>query len=146
MSPTAAPENEHLLISLSAKGVQIYACKQVDANAQWVFEAPEATLSNAKGEAVGTHIAGPLWKYHDGSEVKAEVAATSAAPVPNSIPWLRLHATNSKGSGLFSRVDTIRRTNTHGGVAPATGCDAGHIGTTVRVPYTATYNFYTTGR
>jgi len=142
MSSTAAPDGEHLLISLSAKGVQIYTCKQVNANTQWVFEGPEATLSNAKGEAVGTHVAGPIWKYLDGSQVTAEVVATSEAPVANSIPWLLLHATNSKGSGLLSRVDAIRRTNTHGGIAPATGCDAGHLNATVRVPYTATYNFY----
>lgn len=144
MSPTAAPEGEHLLMSLSAKGVQIYTCKQVDVNVQWVFEAPEATLSNAKGETVGTHVAGPIWKYRDGSQVTAEVVATSAAPVPDSIPWLLLHATNSKGAGLLSRVDAIRRTNTHGGVAPATGCDAEHLNSTARVPYTATYTFYST--
>jgi len=93
MSSTAAPDGEHLLISLSAKGVQIYTCKQVNANTQWVFEGPEATLSNAKGEAVGTHVAGPIWKYLDGSQVTAEVVATSEAPVANSIPWLLLHAT-----------------------------------------------------
>ena len=143
-SPTAQPEGQRLLLSLTAKGVQIYACKQVDANPQWVFQAPEATLFNEKGEKVGAHVAGPVWKYRDGSQVKGETVATSPAPVPDSIPWLLIHAVNSQGSGLMSRVDSIRRTGTHGGIAPATGCDAQHLNTTVRVPYTATYNFYST--
>ena len=32
--------------------------------------------------------------------------------------------------------------NTAGGVAPAAGCDASHVGTAVQVPFSADYYFY----
>jgi hypothetical protein len=42
----------------------------------------------------------------------------------------------------MARAEFIRRSDTHGGIAPATGCDAKHLNTVSRVPYTATYTFY----
>lgn len=141
-SPTAPLPGQHPLLTLTAKGVQIYTCKQVGEAAQWVFQAPEATLYDEKENRAGAHTAGPLWKYKDGSAVKAEVIATNPAPVPDSIPWLLLKAARSQGSGLMTRVDSIRRTATHGGIAPADGCDAQHLNTVTRIPYTATYTFY----
>jgi hypothetical protein len=39
-------------------------------------------------------------------------------------------------------VTFIHRLETAGGKAPATGCDASHVGETARVDYTATYYFY----
>lgn len=141
-SPTAPLPGQHPLLTLTAKGVQIYTCKQVDASPQWVFQAPEATLYDENEAKVGTHTAGPLWKYKDGSSVKAESIATNPPPVPEAIPWLLLRAVSSQGSGLMTRVDSIRRTGTHGGLAPATGCDAEHLNAVARIPYTATYTFY----
>ncbi len=43
----------------------------------------------------------------------------------------------------MARVEFIRRSDTHGGDAPnAIGCDAQHLNAVRRVPYTATYTFY----
>jgi hypothetical protein len=42
----------------------------------------------------------------------------------------------------MTKVEFIRRSDTHGGTAPSTGCDAEHLNAIVRVPYTATYTFY----
>jgi hypothetical protein len=141
-SPTAPLAGQHPLLTLTAKGMQIYTCKQVDETPRWVFQAPEATLYDEKEAKVGTHTAGPLWKYKDGSTVKAEAIATNPAPEPESIPWLLLKAVVAQGSGLMSRVDSIRRTGTHGGLAPTDGCDAQHLNTIARIPYTAIYTFY----
>ncbi len=39
-------------------------------------------------------------------------------------------------------VTYVQRLDTTGGLAPATGCDASHVGDTARIDYTATYYFY----
>src|SRR5215207_8334237 len=59
------PAGAVLLFELGARGVQIYACeaKPDDATAfAWAFQAPEADLFNGRGEAVGSHFAGPTWR------------------------------------------------------------------------------------
>jgi hypothetical protein len=43
---------------------------------------------------------------------------------------------------VLSRATTIQRLNTKGGKAPASGCDASHVGQEVRVPYSADYLVY----
>jgi hypothetical protein len=70
------------------------------------------------------------------------VVEKMVAAEPRAIPWLLLRVTSHQGSGMLANVATIRRTETHGGVAPAQGCDSSMVGATVRVPYTATYTFY----
>jgi hypothetical protein len=141
-SPTDPPSSQHAILTVTGKGVQIYACQQSAGTPQWVFQAPEATLLDAGGNSVGTHGAGPSWKSNDGSEVKGELLQKSPSPEAGSIPWLLLKAASVSGSGIMARVEYIRRSDTHGGIAPATGCDSQHLATTLRVPYSATYTFY----
>jgi hypothetical protein len=126
-SGTQAPEGQKAVLTATGKGVQIYSCQ----NTQWVFQAPEATLFDKDGAAVGVHSAGPLWKFGDGRSVKGTVVSKSDAPKAGDIPWLLL-----KGEGSF---EFIRRSDTHGGVAPEGACEAGR---TVRVNYSAVYTFY----
>jgi hypothetical protein len=130
-SETKAPDGQHVVLTATGKGVQIYSCQNVSGSPQWVFLAPEATLFSTAGVEVGTHGAGPTWKFHDGRSVKGQVVSKSDAPAPGDIPWLLL-----KGEGSF---EYIRRSETHGGVAPAGRCEVGH---TERIPYSATYTFY----
>jgi hypothetical protein len=42
----------------------------------------------------------------------------------------------------MAEVTYIQRLNTAGGLAPASGCDASHIGATANVAYNAQYAFY----
>jgi len=49
---------------------------------------------------------------------------------------------NPARTGILTTVDFIRRSDTHGGIAPTTGCDAQHVNENARIPYTATYTFY----
>jgi Protein of unknown function (DUF3455) len=141
-NPTAPPPTQHPILTVTGKGVQIYACQQAATGPQWVFQAPEATLIDSTGNPVGTHGAGPIWTSKDGSAVKGELLQKSASPEPTAIPWLLLKAVGPSGPGIMTKVEFIRRSDTHGGVAPTTGCDAQHLNVTARVPYTATYTFY----
>lgn len=109
-----------------------------------MFQAPEATLVDTQtGSPVGTHGAGPTWTWKDGSSVKGEVAQKVPSPDADSIPWLLLRAKPASQPGALASVVWVRRSDTRGGTAPTSGCDAGHEGTTTRVRYTATYTFYT---
>jgi len=139
---TAPPPTQRPILTVTGKGVQIYTCQQSATGPQWVFQAPEATLLDASGKPIGTHSAGPIWRSNDGSTVKGELLQKSPSPEPTSIPWLLLKATGSSGSGIMTRVEFIRRSDTHGGLSPASGCDAQHLNPISRVPYTATYTFY----
>ena len=141
-NPTTPPPSQHSILTVTGKGVQIYNCRQSAAGPQWVFQAPEATLLDASGKPIGTHGGGPIWKSNDGSTVKGELLQKSPSPEATSIPWLLLKAVNPSGSGIMTRVEYIRRSDTHGGASPATGCDAQHLNAVSRVPYTATYTFY----
>jgi hypothetical protein len=129
-------------IEAFGKGVQIYTCKAVAANYAWTLKAPEATLSDVKGNVIGKHFAGPSWQANDGSTVVGEALNASPSPDAGAIPWLVIHAKSTTGSGVLSKVAYVVRTRTEGGLAPATGCDAGHADAEVRVPYSAVYIFF----
>ena len=132
------------LLSADARGVQIYSCMRQGDQLQWIFKAPEATLLDSTGATVGRHGAGPSWTWADGSTVKGTVVKTQPSPSPGNVAWLLLSALASPDApGTLSHVTWVRRHATHGGVAPANGCDAAHEHDMVRVPYSATYTFYT---
>jgi hypothetical protein len=141
-TPTDPPPSQHAILTVTGKGVQIYTCQLAANSPRWVFEAPDASLYDASGSKVGVHGAGPSWRYYDGSTVKGELVATSPAADTTSIPWLLLKAVSDDDSGILTKAQFIRRSDTHGGTAPTTGCDTQHLTATVRVPYTATYTFY----
>jgi hypothetical protein len=137
--PTAEPAGAKVLLQLKGTGVQIYTCKDQAGGPAWSFVAPQAKLLDGSTEA-GTHSAGPTWTLKDGSWVKGQVIGNK--PSPNAIPWLLLKAVAASGSGSLAQVKYIRRSETSGGNASTTGCDAAHLGATAQVPYTATYTFY----
>lgn len=141
-SPTDPPPGQHAILTLTGKGVQIYECQMVSTAPQWVLQAPDASLFDASGAKVGVHGSGPSWRYYDGSSVRGEVVAKTAAPEPSAIPWLLLKSANDDGSGTLAKVEFIRRSDTHGGIAPTTGCDTQHLNAAARVSYTAIYTFY----
>ncbi len=132
------------LLAVSGKGVQIYRCQTQQGGTGWVFVAPEATLY-AGSEAVGTHGAGPIWRWKDGSAVTGKLLVSQPAPDRGSIPWLLLAAmpaADSKVDGTLAHVVYVRRSDTQSGSAPATGCSQASLNALARVSYTATYTFY----
>lgn len=137
---------ESLAMIVAAKGVQIYECragKDAVAGYEWAFVAPEAELFDARGNPIGRHGAGPQWQAADGSTIQATVKERANAPIAAAIPWLLLTARTVGPEGMFSKVTSIQRVNTVGGVAPATGCTQDTAGRPARVDYTADYYFYT---
>jgi len=141
--PLRPPSGQVVLMHLRGKGKQIYVCEASAAGASaWKFKAPEANLYNIEtGDLVGRHYAGPTWES-DGSKVVGKVVATVLSPDANSIPWLLLTMVSRSDTGMFSKVQTIQRLQTKGGVAPATGCGAANFKEETAVPYEAIYSFY----
>jgi hypothetical protein len=133
-----APAGEDLVLVLRASGFQVYVCRSDEgAQPSWVLKAPEATLYDQKGNAVGKHFGGPTWRHKDGSEITARMAAKVDAPEAGAIPWLLLSVTDHSGNGVLSRVTTIQRIHTAGGLAPAGGCEGES-----KSSYSADYYFY----
>jgi hypothetical protein len=136
------PATEQLLLQVRAKGDQIYSCKGDGAQFAWTLKAPEAQLFDKDGKPFGKHVAGPSWEANDGSHITGKAAANAPSPDADSIPWLLVTVVSRSGEGVLARVTSIQRLNTKGGKAPASGCDAAHVGQEVRVPYSADYLFF----
>ena len=140
---TLPPATAQVDFSAQGKGMQIYTCAPQGIAFEWILKAPDATLTDANGQQIGTHSAGPTWTATDGSSITGKVLHKRVSPDPLSIYWLLLAATPAPGHpGTLANVAFVRRSETIGGVAPADGCDAQHPGAEVRIPYTATYTFY----
>jgi hypothetical protein len=129
-------------LEVPATGVQIYTCGKNDTGAwTWVFKAPEATLFDKDKKQIGKHYAGPTWEALTGGKVVGTVKANAPAPEAGAIAWLWLDIKSSEGAGVFNQAKGVLRISTHGGIAPAQGCDEAHAGQEARVPYTASYWF-----
>jgi hypothetical protein len=138
--------NESMTMIVPAKGVQIYECRAAKGQPgayEWAFVAPEAQLFDTTGQAIGKHYGGPHWEAADGSKVVAKLIERADAPKASDIPWLLLGAKSVGPDGTFSKVTSIQRVNTVGGVAPQAGCSQANAGTPARIPYTADYYFFT---
>jgi hypothetical protein len=136
------PADATLELAWPASGVQIYACTQPKPSEapSWTLEGPHAVLTSGKAVAA-IHFAGPTWQGLDGSQVKGARGAVADAPVATAVPWLSMSGSAS-GAGTFAHTTFIQRLDTAGGKAPASGCDAAHLGAKVLVPYQANYFFY----
>jgi hypothetical protein len=136
--------NESMTMIVPAKGVQIYECRAGKSGEfEWAFVAPDAALFDTAGALIGKHYAGPHWEAADGSKVVAKLVERADAPKAGDIPWLLLGAKSVGPEGAFSKVTSIQRVNTTGGVAPKAGCSQANAGTPARIPYTADYYFFT---
>ncbi len=139
-----APAGEEILLQLHASGSQIYVCQPgADGKLAWTLKAPEAELYDQQGAIVGRHYAGPTWKDKDGSEVTGKAIARVDSPDADSIPWLLVTANGHSGEGALSRVTSIQRIHTKGGVPPpAADCTTSKQNTEAKSSYTADYYFY----
>jgi len=141
----AAPAGEEVVLAAHATGSQIYVCQAGgDGKAAWALKAPEAELHDSQGAVIGRHYAGPKWKYKDGSEVTGKAVARMNAPDSASVQWLLLSVTEHSGKkGVLSKVTSIQRINTQGGMPPPdSDCDTSKLNSEVKSPYSAEYYFY----
>jgi hypothetical protein len=144
----APPAGVEPALRLFARGTQNYQCTPgYDGPPQWKLIAPEAELRTNEGATApvtGTHGAGPSWTLTDGSGVVGDASQAKRAPSKESgaVPWLLLPAKDNGLPGALQGVRFVQRVDTHGGAAPAAGCDQATVGSETKVPYTATYVFY----
>ena len=153
--PTAVPnapaalkplDSERVAFVWQAIGSQIYECRNEAGKMAWVFIAPEAELTNDKGDKVGTHGAGPSWTALDGSKTVGTVKARANGAQAVDIPLLLLSAKPVAGSpaGKMSGITSVQRLNTEGGNPQAKGCDtAQDAGKRSKEGYTSDYVFFT---
>jgi len=135
--------NQSLAMVVHARGEQLYECREKKDQTgvyDWAFIAPQAELFDGNGKQIGKHYAGPSWEAADGSKITGKVKQAVAAPVDKAIPWLLAEATSVGKDGAFSKITSVQRVATAGGVAPPNGCPMG--GYKIGVPYTADYNFF----
>jgi hypothetical protein len=137
------PAGARVVLKAKGDGVQVYTCTAAQAGLKWVFQAPDARLLDDSGKTIGKHFAGPTWQLDDGSQAQGQLIASRPAPEADSVAWLLLEAKAGTATGTLADVQFIQRTETHGGVAPASGCASpGDAGKIVRIPYTAAYRFF----
>ncbi len=136
------PSGYHSVLTVHAKGDQIYQCSLNQGAYIWEVQAPDAKLFDAQAKIVGKHRAGPIWEYKDGSQVVGRVLKKLDKSPASAISWLLLEAVTHQGNGLFSEVDFINRINTEGGLPTLAACNANHLGGEKRIAYTADYIFY----
>lgn len=103
-------------LSVSSTGVQIYDCR-ADSKGQlsWQFREPLATLIH-DGKTIGRHFGGPNWQLDDGSEIVGKVIAQSPGATPKDISLLKFDVLNHLGNGVLSKVTSVQRVDTLGGV------------------------------
>ncbi len=142
---TFPPSNAKMVATVQGAGVQIYRCSLLNGRFGWALQAPDATLTRTSdGVQVGTHAAGPSWKWIDGSAIAGNVVANTASQQTGNVPSLLIETFPVGNTrGFLSNVIWVRRAGANGGVAPPDGCDRDHLDGTARVPYTAAYTFYT---
>jgi hypothetical protein len=145
-----------------AIGTQNYDCLPSGAGFAWVNFSPQATLFDDDRRQIITHFLSPnpdengnppraTWQSsRDTSAVSAAVKQPSSDPAfvaPGAIPWLLLDVVGTRfgptWGGKLVKTTQIQRINTHGGIAPTTGCaGAADVGKKALVPYSADYVFY----
>lgn len=159
------PAGNTFFFKAHAVGTQNYVCLPNGSAFAWRFIAPEATLFHTFfgqfHQQLATHFLSPnpdeaqvpraTWQHSlDSSRVWArmdEQSSDSAFVEAGAIPWFRLVAVGNEvgpeGGFLLSQTTYIQRLNTHGGIAPPTGCaQSTDLGAIVLVPYAADYFFY----
>ncbi len=139
-----APANEQVVLKAQGSGSQIYVCHAgTDGKLAWSLKAPEAELLDAQGAVIGRHYAGPTWEDKDGSAIVGQAVAKVVPPDLASIPWLLVNVTRHSGDGVLSRVTSVQRINTQGGMPPPeTDCNTSKLNSEMKSRYTADYYFY----
>lgn len=138
------PAGEREVYRFAANGMQTYQCKaHAVSGAVWTYVAAELQLFDDRGEVVGRHTFPPaVWVAADGSKFSGQIKARANAPQAGAGQWLLLSAQSTGAEGRFSRITSLQRVNTVGGVAPSSRCDAGNIGAEERVPLVAEFVFF----
>jgi hypothetical protein len=166
------PAGNKLFLVGHAVGTQNYICVPSGTGVRFALFTPQATLFDGKGEqlithyfspnpfetntdpkVLGDHIIRAAWQdSRDSSTVWGQVIPGNSSTdpefvEPGAISWLLVtivgHQDGLSGGDRLSGTTFIQRLNTHGGLAPSTGCTSpADLGNMTFVPYTTDYYFY----
>ncbi|HEX5837045.1 MAG TPA: DUF3455 domain-containing protein [Anaerolineales bacterium] len=166
------PAGSKLFLVGHAVGTQNYVCVPSGTGVRFVLFTPEAALFDDEGKQLTTHFFSPnpvevntdpkvisdhtiraAWQdSRDSSTAWGQVKPGNSSSDPDfvepgAIPWLLVTIVGRQdgpmGGDRLSETTFIQRLNTHGGLAPSTGCTTlGDLGTMAFVPYTTDYYFY----
>lgn len=138
------PAGEREVHRFAARGMQTYQCKaHAVSGAVWTYVASELQLFDDRGEVVGHHtFPPPVWAAVDGSKFTGQVKARANAPQAGAGQWLLLSTRSTGAEGRFSKITSLQRVNTVGGVAPLSRCEAGNIGVAEKTPLAAEFVFF----
>jgi len=138
-----APTSEEPAFVLTAQGAQLFECKPNEAGDSyaWKFVSSDVQLFDGARSVATQTSPTQMESTADRTSVVASPLSSQDAGSGN-LPWASFSAQATGDTGLFAGVTRILRVNTRGGVAPADGCDAGHTGTSTRVPFAADYYLY----
>lgn len=126
---------------LSAQGIQQFQCT-ADANGRyWKFITPQAELKDAKGHVVARQGSEGSVFAKDGSILVAKIEKYADDASPGNLRDLVYRTTWRGKEGMLTGITHIKRSNGKGGV-PLTRCSPSQLGSTLKVPFTATYTFY----
>jgi hypothetical protein len=164
--PIQVPPGNTAFLKGYAVGTQNYICVPSGSSFSWRLFGPQATLflkipwfNGDILQQVTTHFISPnaaeggtlraTWQSSiDTSSVWARAIGTTPSPgIVPAIPWLLLEAVGTQpgptGGIFLAQTTFIQRLNTTGGLAPSSGCsEAGNVGASAFVPYTADYFFF----
>lgn len=126
---------------LTGKGVQQFQCTADAAGRYWKFITPQAQLSDEKGRVVARQGSDGSFFANDGSMLSAKIEKYAQDSVAGNLRDLVYKTTHRGRPGLFSGISHVKRSNGQGGI-PLTRCSASQLGTTLKVPFTATFTFY----
>jgi hypothetical protein len=133
----AVPAGHVATMHTFAVGFQVYRWNSTTST--WTFVEPIAVLVPLhSGFPLGVHHVGPTWTV-PGAGTVVGAAVANVAVTPTAIPWLKLAAVATSGTGPLAATTFIQRVNTAGGRAPGR---VGAPGEVVYAPYTAHYWFY----
>ncbi len=102
-----------------------------------------SSYSMTEAKMVGHHtFPPPVWAAVDGSKFTGQVKARANAPQAGAGQWLLLSTRSTGAEGRFSKITSLQRVNTVGGVAPLSRCEAGNIGVAEQTPLAAEFVFF----
>lgn len=135
------PVGERQVDRFESRGMLTYECRAkagAASSAEWGYVAAETELIDGQGKGIGKHtFPPPLWQALDGSKFTGTIKARADAPQAGAAPWLLVSTRSTGGEGRFSKITSLQRVNTQGGIAPTRRCDGTTIGAKERVAFTS---------
>lgn len=141
LDPLSPSGDSSAAFVLTGKGVQQFQCTSDAGGRYWKFITPQAQLTNDKGRVVARQSSDGSFFAEDGSMLASKIEKYAKESTAGNIRDLVYKTTHRGKPGLFSGITHVKRSNGQGGV-PLTRCSPSQLGTTLKVPFTATFTFY----